>query len=90
MSRPTKSQIAAAAEVLATDWDRDGDKLQGMASGYAEFGAGIADMIIHDPPPDTLVEYLRVLEEQLCLPSTSDDERQRLAARLEAAVRAAA
>jgi len=90
MPRPTKRQIAAAAEVLASDWDRDGVKAGGMPGAYEEWGAGIADMIIHEPPPETLVDYLGVLEEQLCLPPSHRDERQRWAARLEAVVRSAA
>lgn len=86
MSRPTKRQIAAAAHVLATEWDADGTKAFGEPGAYQEWGAGIADMIIHDPPPDTLVEYLGVLEEQLGLAPSSHAQRSRWAARLEAVV----
>jgi hypothetical protein len=87
MSRPTKQQIAAAAEVLARDWDADGAKSGGLADSYAEWGAGIADMIIHEPPPGTLAAYLGVLEEQLGLDPSSAAERLHWASRLEAAVR---
>lgn len=90
MSRPTKQQIAAAAEVLAREWDADGTKTGGLAAPYAEWGAGIADMIVHEPPPGTLVEYLGVLEEQLGLEPSSAAERRRWASQLEAAVRAQA
>jgi hypothetical protein len=89
MSRPTKRQIAAAAEILATDWDRDGTKAGGMVGAYEGWASGIADIIIHEPPPETLVDYLGVLEEQLCLPASRDAERRQWAARLQAAVRAA-
>jgi hypothetical protein len=88
MSRPTKQQIAAAAEVLARDWDADGTKAGGLAESYAEWGAGIADVIIHEPPPGTLAEYLGVLEEQLGLEPSSAAERQSWANQLEGAVRA--
>ncbi|HEY2376939.1 MAG TPA: hypothetical protein VGH98_13250 [Gemmatimonadaceae bacterium] len=89
MSRPTKRQIAAAATVLAQDWDADGTKAGASPEAYAEWGAGIADMIIHDPPPETLVEYLAVLEEQICIPPSSHAKRTEWARRLEAAVRGA-
>jgi hypothetical protein len=89
MSRPTKPQIAAAANVLATQWDPDGRKAFGMREAYREWGAGIADMIIHDPPPETLVEYLGVLEEQLLLDPTTREQRVGWAKQLEAAVRGA-
>jgi hypothetical protein len=90
MTRPTKAQIAAAAHVLATDWDADGSKAPGAPDAYKEWGAGIADMILHDPPPDTLIEYLGVLETQLAMPLSPLEERTRWAERLTAAVRAAA
>ena len=90
MSRPNKRQIAAAAEILAMDWDADGSKAGGETSAYREWGAGIADMIIHEPPPGTVAEYLGVLEEQLALEPSSAEQRARWAARLEAAVLAEA
>jgi hypothetical protein len=43
-------------------------------------------MIIHEPPPGTLAEYLGVLESQLRLAPSCAEERARWAARLEAAV----
>ena len=90
MSRPNSQQIAAAATILARDWDSDGSKAGGIAAAYREWGAGIADMIIHEPPPDTLIEYLAVLETQLGVSPSSLAERQRLAAKLESAVRSQA
>jgi hypothetical protein len=90
MSRPTTSQVAAAAAILARDWDVDGDKAGGLAEAYLEWGAGIGDMIIHDPPDGTLVEYLAVLEEQLGLPPSARAERERWASQLVDAVRGAA
>ena len=90
MSRPTREQIAAAAEVLAAYWDADGDKAGGAADAYREWGAGIADMIVHDPPDGTLVEYLAVLEEQLGLLPSTLAERELWADQLTAAVRDAA
>src|SRR5271170_1697587 len=46
----------------------DGTKAGGAREGYEEWGLGIADMINHNPPRETLVECLGVLEEQLGLP----------------------
>jgi hypothetical protein len=87
MSRPTEQEIMAAATVLATVWDADGRKVFHDAAFYREIGAGIADMVIHDPPPRTLVEYLGVLEKQLGLPRSTDAERRGWADALEASVR---
>jgi hypothetical protein len=88
--RPSKKQIAAVAAVLEDDWDRDGAKAAGLPGAYTEWGAGIADMINHEPPPATLVEYLGVLEEQLGLPPSPVTERERWAGLLQAAVNGAA
>jgi hypothetical protein len=90
MARPNKQQIAAAAAVLEREWDADGTKAGGLPDAYSEWGAGIADMVIHEPPPETLVEYLAVLERQIGLAPCPRAERERWAARLEAAVCAAA
>lgn len=90
MPRPTTQQITAAAAILARDWDADGAKAGGAPEAYAEWGAGIADMVIHEPPPETLVEYLGVLEAQLGDAVSPRGERERWAAQLQAAVRAAA
>ena len=90
MSRPTREQIAAAAEILAAYWDADGDKAGGSADAYEEWGAGIADIIIHAPSDDALVEYLAVLEEQLGLTSSTPAERELWADQLTVAVREAA
>jgi hypothetical protein len=90
MPRPTKQQINAAAAILARDWDADGAKAAGVPGAYAEWGAGVADMIIHEPPRETLVEYLGVLEDQIGLAISPRAERERWAADLTAGVRAAA
>jgi hypothetical protein len=89
MSRPTQAQIQAAAEILATNWDPDGTKAFGELSAYAEWGRGIADMIIHDPPSDALADYLGVLEGQIGVRVSSIEQRVLLAGALANAVRAA-
>ena len=83
MPKPTKEQIAAVAHILATDWDADGAKALRARDAYTEWATGIADMIVHEPPPDTLPKYLGVLEEQLGVTPSSDTDRARLAARLD-------
>jgi hypothetical protein len=90
MPRPTKQQIDAAATILAREWDANGAKVAGATGAYAEWGAGIADMIIHAPPPETLVEYLGVLEQQIGVAVSSHAARTRWATQLQAAVRAEA
>jgi hypothetical protein len=90
MLRPTKQQITAAATLLAREWDIDRAKGGGLAEAYTEWGAGVADVIIHGPPLETLVEYLGVLEEQLGVAVSPRAERARWAEQLTAAVRAAA
>jgi hypothetical protein len=90
MPRPSKQQISAAAAILERDWDPDGTKAGGVPGAYVEWGAGVADMVIHEPPPETLIEYLGVLEEQIGVAVSPLTERERWAAQLEAAVRAAA
>jgi hypothetical protein len=57
-----------------------------VQSAYDEWGAGIADMIIHAPSRDTLVEYLAVLESQVGVPVSATTDRVQWAASLEAAV----
>ena len=88
MTRPTNAQVAAAAEILAQDWDADSRIAGGVATSYAEWGFGIADMIGNEAPLDALVEYLGVLEEQLGVDRSSLTRRITLAERLHAAVRA--
>ena len=88
MTRPTHAQTVAAATVLAQDWDADGRIAGGLATSYAEWGFGIADMIGNEAPLDSVVEYLGVLEEQLGVDRSSLTRRISLAERLYAAVRA--
>ncbi len=86
MSRPTRTQAAAAAAILARDWDPDGSIAGGLAAGYAEWGFGLADMIGNEAPLDAVVEYLGVLEEQLGTVRSPLDRRTAIAERLRAAV----
>lgn len=90
MPRPNERQIAAAAQILSSDWDADGSKAAGGADAYHQWAAGIADMIIHEPPPETLVEYIGVLETQLGLSPSSLAARTRWSSLLSAAVKAQA
>jgi len=89
MTRPTHAQTVAAATVLAQDWDADGRIAGGLATSYAEWGFGIADMIGNEAPLDAVVEYLGVLEEQLGVERSSAAQRLTLAERLYAVVLAA-
>src|SRR5688500_13287681 len=88
MTRPNSEQIAAAANILSSEWDSDGSKAAGERGAYEEWAAGIADMIIHDPPRETLIEYLGVLETQIGVAPSSLADRARWAATLETVVRA--
>ena len=90
MSRPTPAEAEAAAAILARDWDADGRIAGGLATSYAEWGFGIADMIGNETPFDAVVEYLGVLEEQLGVERSPVARRIALAERLSAAVRTAA
>jgi len=90
MRRPTQTETDAAAAILARDWDADGRIAGGLATSYAEWGFGIADMIGNEAPFDAVVEYLGVLEEQLGVERSPLGRRIALAERLSAAIRAAA
>jgi hypothetical protein len=90
MRRPTQPETDAAAAILARDWDADGRIAGGLATSYAEWGFGIADMIGNEAPFDAVVEYLGVLEEQLGVERSPLGRRIALAERLSAAIRAAA
>ena len=90
MRRPTQPETDAAATILARDWDADGRIAGGLATSYAEWGFGIADMIGNEAPFDAVVEYLGVLEEQLGVERSPLGRRIALAERLSAAIRAAA
>ncbi len=71
--------------MLATQWDPDGAKAGKIASAYDEWAFGIADLAIH-APPEALVDYLGVLEEQLGLDESPRRHREVWASALRHAV----
>ena len=75
------------ARVTASHWIEP--HAGGLATSYAEWGFGIADMIGNEAPLDSVVEYLGVLEEQLGVERSSSARRLTLAERLYAVVLAA-